>query len=61
MIKYNVFPSHNGADKPVVEALTRHLLRFLSRLTWVDFRSGLDDADAFHRFVFGIRGVAPGP
>jgi hypothetical protein len=37
------------------------LPRFLSRLTWVDFRPGLDDPDAFHRFVCGIRGVAPGP
>ena len=35
------------------------LPRFLSRLTWVDFRPGLDDQDAFHRLVSGIRGVAP--
>jgi WD40 repeat protein len=35
------------------------LPRFLSRLTWVDFRPGLDDPDAFHRLVSGIRGVAP--
>jgi len=34
---------------------------FLARLTWVDFRAGLDDADAFHRLVCGIKGVAPGP
>jgi hypothetical protein len=37
------------------------LPRFLSRLTWVDFRPGLDDADAFHRLVCGIQGIAPGP
>jgi hypothetical protein len=36
------------------------LPRFLRRLTWVDFRSGLDDEDAFRRLVAGIRGVAPG-
>ncbi len=35
-----------------------HLLR---RLTWVDFRRGLDDADAFHRLVRRIKGVTPGP
>lgn len=32
---------------------------FLARHTWVDFRSGLDDAEAFHRLVCGIQGVAP--
>jgi WD40 repeat protein len=35
------------------------LPRFLSRLTWVDFRPGLDDAAAFDRLVSGIRGLAP--
>ncbi len=35
------------------------LPRFLRRLTWVDFRRGLDDDDAYHRLVCGIRGVAP--
>ena len=35
------------------------LPRFLSRLTWVDFRPGLDDAAAFDRLLDGIRGVAP--
>src|SRR4030095_9040111 len=34
---------------------------FLRRVTWVDFRGGLDDADAFHRLVSGIKGIAPGP
>src|SRR5215510_10699150 len=36
------------------------LPRFLSRLTWVDFRTGLDDWEAFRRLVAGIRGLAPG-
>ena len=34
---------------------------FLQRVTWVDFRKGLDDAAAFKKLVAGIRGVAPGP
>jgi hypothetical protein len=33
---------------------------FLSRLTWVDFRSGLDNQSAFRRLVAGFRGHAPG-
>ncbi len=33
---------------------------FLQRLTWVDFRSGLDDENAFHRLVAGVKGEAPG-
>ena len=37
------------------------LPRFLGRMTWVDFRGGLDDAEALRRLVAGIRGVAPGP
>jgi len=36
------------------------LPRFLARLTWVDFRPGLDDADAFHRLSCGVQGIAPG-
>jgi tetratricopeptide (TPR) repeat protein len=36
------------------------LPRFLSRLTWVDFRGGLDDPETFRRLVAGIRGLAPG-
>jgi Novel STAND NTPase 1/TIR domain len=36
------------------------LPRFLSSLTWVDFRSGLQDAEAFRRLVAGIRGQPPG-
>ena len=36
------------------------LPRFLRRLTWIDFRGGLDDPDSFQHLVAGIRGVAPG-
>jgi hypothetical protein len=36
------------------------LPRFLSRLTWIDFRGGLDDPETFRRLVAGIRGLAPG-
>lgn len=32
---------------------------FLTRLTWVDFGSGLNDPHALHRLVCGIRGIAP--
>lgn len=45
-----------GAPDPI----ERPLPRFLRRLTWVDFRNGLDDADAYHRLLSGIRGEAPG-
>lgn len=45
-----------GVLMPVSSALPR----FLRRLTWVDFRLGLDDADAFYRFICGIKGIAPG-
>src|SRR5262249_229121 len=37
-----------------------NLPRFLSRLTWVDFRASLDDQDAFRLLVAGIRGLPPG-
>ena len=37
------------------------LSEFLSSLTWVDFRTGLHDEDAFRRLLAGIRGKAPGP
>jgi tetratricopeptide (TPR) repeat protein len=30
--------------------------RFLERLTWVDFRAGLSDEDAFARLLAGVRG-----
>ena len=32
---------------------------FLAATTWVEFRDSLDDANAFHRLVCGIRGVEP--
>jgi energy-coupling factor transporter ATP-binding protein EcfA2 len=34
---------------------------FLARLKWVDFRAGIDDAQAFHELVSGIQGIAPDP
>ena len=37
------------------------LPRFLRRLTWVDFRAGLEDDDDFRRLVHGIQGTSPGP
>ncbi|HBL30192.1 MAG TPA: transcriptional regulator, partial [Acidobacteria bacterium] len=46
-----------GGKEPGKEELPR----FLRRLTWVDFRAGLDEADAFHRLLAGIRGTPPGP
>ena len=42
------------------EPRDRPLPRFLRRMTWVDFRAGLDDEATFRRFVAGIRGLAPG-
>jgi TIR domain/Glycosyl transferase 4-like domain len=39
----------------------KQLPRFLARLTWVDFRGGLQDPEAFDRLVAGIRGNQPGP
>lgn len=36
------------------------LPRFLSRLTWIDFRDGIDDPETFRRLVAGIRGLPPG-
>jgi CheY-like chemotaxis protein len=43
-----------GADEAAIG-------RFLARRTWVDFRPGLDDAEAFRRLLAGINGQAPGP
>jgi len=34
---------------------------FLRLNTWVEFRRTLDDEDAFHRLLCGIRGIEPGP
>jgi tetratricopeptide (TPR) repeat protein len=45
-----------GAVRPDQKLLPH----FLSRLTWVDFSSGLDDQDAFHLLLSGIRGQPPG-
>jgi hypothetical protein len=42
------------------EARDLQLPRFLSRLTWVDFRSGLQDETALYRLYCGIKGVIPG-
>jgi len=36
------------------------LPRFLRRLTWVDFRKGLDEQESFNCLVAGIRGEQPG-
>lgn len=44
-----------GASMPEKKALPR----FLRRLTWVDFRGGLDDPQALHRLVSGIKGIPP--
>src|ERR1700730_15941170 len=33
---------------------------FLAATTWVEFRDPLDDQNAFHRLMSGIRGVEPG-
>jgi tetratricopeptide (TPR) repeat protein len=45
-----------GSSMPEQMALPR----FLQRLNWVDFRAGLDDSQAFHRLVCGIKGIPPG-
>jgi TIR domain len=44
-----------------LEPQSEKLPRFLRRLTWVDFRAGLEDEDAFRRLVHGIQGTSPGP
>jgi formylglycine-generating enzyme required for sulfatase activity len=44
-----------GSFEPRMEELPR----FLRRFTWVDFRAGLQDEDAFHGLLSGIRGTAP--
>lgn len=36
------------------------LPRFLTRLTWVDFRGGLEDRNALYRLYCGIQGIKPG-
>jgi hypothetical protein len=37
-----------------------NLPRFLSRMTWVDFRGGLHDEETLYRFFCGIKGIPPG-
>jgi tetratricopeptide (TPR) repeat protein len=39
---------------------SKTLPRFLRRLTWVDFRTGIDEEEAFNRLVAGIQGKHPG-
>ncbi|HVR96884.1 MAG TPA: TIR domain-containing protein, partial [Thermoanaerobaculia bacterium] len=34
---------------------------FLTATTWVEFRDALDDEQALHRLICGIRGLEPGP
>src|SRR5215213_382078 len=46
-----------GGDESAVEEVSG----FLDLHTWVDFRPGLADEDAFRRLLAGIRGEAPGP
>src|SRR6516165_2780454 len=43
-----------GTDEPSA-------LDFLAQNTWVKFEKSLDEEEARHRLVCGIRGVAPGP
>jgi WD40 repeat protein len=50
--EYRVIPVLLPGASP--EAVTG----FLARRTWVDFRPGLDDAEAFQRLVAGIKGEA---
>jgi hypothetical protein len=37
-----------------------NLPQFLERLTWVDFRAGLNDKNALYRLYCGVRGIEPG-
>ncbi|MDQ3007068.1 MAG: TIR domain-containing protein [Chloroflexota bacterium] len=39
---------------------TLKLPRFLKRLTWVDFRTGLNDEEALYRLECGVKGISPG-
>jgi tetratricopeptide (TPR) repeat protein len=45
-----------GADRPERSGLPT----FLVAATWVEFRRTLDDDDAVHRLICGIRGLEPG-
>lgn len=54
--RYRVIPVLlPGASRPA-----EGLPRFLLRTTWVKFSRTLDDAEAFHNLVCGIRGILPG-
>jgi hypothetical protein len=46
-----------GAGKPDPGRLPP----FLAKNTWVEFRESLDEPEAFHRLVCGIKGLPPGP
>lgn len=46
-----------GAGKPDADRLPP----FLAKNTWVEFRDSLDDPEAFHRLICGIKGIPPGP
>jgi serine phosphatase RsbU (regulator of sigma subunit) len=46
-----------GAERPERSKLPA----FLVATTWVEFRDSLDEPEAFHRLVCGIRGIEPGP
>ena len=46
-----------GAERPKRSSLPP----FLVSTTWVEFRRSLDDEEAFHQLVCGIRGIEPGP
>jgi len=53
---FRVIPVLLPGDAPTAPVT---LPSFLSRLTYVDFRAGLDDHDAFSRLLTGIRGAPP--
>lgn len=46
-----------GVEQPERSSLPA----FLVAATWVEFHDSIDDQDAFHRLVCGIRGRTPGP
>ena len=47
---------------PAAERPQDHdLPMFLKRMAWAEFPKDLDDEQAFHRLVCGIRGISPGP
>ena len=54
-------PGHPGLAAGGVAPGEEELPRFLLRTTWVKFSRTLDDGEAFHNLVCGIRGIAPGP